>query len=331
MKYSLKEPRKQKEDPSQKIINDGQQNQSFTYQEKNREKFNHLREHEFMLIDKPRVDSYHAAISRYVHPGDTVIDLGTGLGILAFFAAQQGAKKVYAIDHADIISAAKRVAEFNKLDNIEFLQTHSKQLTLDSPVDTIIHEQMGNFLLDEHMVENICDLRDRLLRKGGRIIPDTFELFIEPVKFIDSEHVPMIREMKIHGIDFSCLQEKGAEELYAFLWRSDPACVEYFLCDPQPVYKFNLQTVNLADIPTTLSYSRPIRHAGRLDGFIVYFRCLLDDDIVITTGPFQNRATNWKYWLLRVESVLYKEGDILQFQLKAQDLQIPSTWQWYFK
>ncbi len=331
MKSFFKKKRKHKINISKKTNNRKQQNSSQKYIGKNKEKFNALREHEFMLIDKPRIDSYHSAISRFVKPGDTVIDVGTGVGILALFAAQQGAKKVYAIDHSNIISVAKRVARFNKIKDIVFIQTHSKQLTLDSPVDVILHEQMGNFLFDEYMVDNICDLRDRLLKKGGRIIPDTFELFIEPVKATDSHHVPMIRELKIHDIDFSCIKEKGAEELYSFLWRNDPAAIDYFLCDPQPVYRFDLQTINPVDIPDAFDYSRVIRHAGRLDGFVVYFHSIFDNDIILTSGPVQNRGTNWKYWLLRVESAIFKKGDIINFQLKADDLKIPATWRWNFK
>jgi type I protein arginine methyltransferase len=331
MKSGLKKLTKKKNLLSEGINNQDQQDSTKKYQEKNKGKFNHLREHEFMLTDKTRVESYHDAISRFVHPGDTVIDLGTGTGILAFFAAQKGAKKVYAIEHADVISAAERVAKFNEINNIEFIKTHSQQFSIDAPVDVIIHEQMGNFLLDEYMVDNICDLRDRILKKGGRILPAKFELFIEPVKVVDSQHVPMIREMKIHGIDFSCLQENGAEELYSFLWWSDPTAIDYFLCDPQPIYTLNLETIKPSDIPVELNYSRVIKHAGRLDGFIVYFRCIFDDDLSLTTGPVRNRATSWKYWLLRVESAPYKEGDSLHLQLKADDLKIPTTWQWNIK
>jgi len=314
---------------SKKLLNRDPKNSSSTYQKINKEAFDHLREHELMLIDHHRVDSYQAAIARFVHPGDTVIDLGTGVGILAFFAAKQDAKKVYAIDHSKIIWIAEQVAIFNKIDNVEFIQIHSKQLTLAAPVDVIVHDQIGNFLLDEDMVENICDLRDRLLKKGGRIIPDTFDLFIEPVKIIDSQHVPLIKDMNIHGIDFSCLQEDVAEEDYSYLWKSDPATVDYYLCDPQPIYSFNLQTINPGDIPDALEYSRVVQHAGRLDGFIVYFRCAFDEDIEITTGPFQNRATSWKYCLLRVETAFYEQGDLLNFELKADDLRFPPTWRWH--
>ncbi len=149
------------------------------------------------------------------------------------------------------------------------------------------------------------------------------------MKIIDSQHVPLIKEMNIHGIDFSCLQENVAEEEYSYLWKNDPETVEYFLCDPQPIYTFNLHRINPGDIPYDLGYSRVVRHAGRLDGFIVYFRCSFDDDIEITTGPFQNRAASWRYCLLRVDSVFYKQGDLLNFELKAGDLRFPNTWRWY--
>lgn len=40
--------------------------------------------HEKMLSDRLRIENYYHAISRHVHPGDVVVDLGTGSGILAF-------------------------------------------------------------------------------------------------------------------------------------------------------------------------------------------------------------------------------------------------------
>jgi len=46
-----------------------------------------------MVFDKVRMDVYHEGISRNVKHGDVVVDLGTGTGILALFAAQQNPKK----------------------------------------------------------------------------------------------------------------------------------------------------------------------------------------------------------------------------------------------
>jgi len=58
---------------------------------------------------------------RSPEPEGTLLDLGTGTGILALAAARFGAKRVIAIDHDPIaISTAKENARRNKIDNIDF-------------------------------------------------------------------------------------------------------------------------------------------------------------------------------------------------------------------
>ena len=46
--------------------------------------------HRWMLRDDVRNEAYRAAINKVVKPGDTVIDMGAGSGILSLFAAQAG-------------------------------------------------------------------------------------------------------------------------------------------------------------------------------------------------------------------------------------------------
>jgi protein arginine N-methyltransferase 1 len=53
-------------------------------------------EHETMLPDFVRVDTYASALRRHIKVGDVVIDHGAGMGILAILAARQHAT-VYAI------------------------------------------------------------------------------------------------------------------------------------------------------------------------------------------------------------------------------------------
>jgi len=50
-----------------------------------------------MLIDKVRMDAYHSAIFNNVSDfkDKIVMDVGTGSGIMAIFAAKAGAKQVY--------------------------------------------------------------------------------------------------------------------------------------------------------------------------------------------------------------------------------------------
>lgn len=68
-----------------------------------------------MIRDKVRTDAYKKAIEQNKHlfKGKTVLDIGTGTGILSLFAAECGAKKVYAVDNADIAYFAKEIVKTN--------------------------------------------------------------------------------------------------------------------------------------------------------------------------------------------------------------------------
>jgi predicted RNA methylase len=68
---------------------------------------------ESMLLDKARCDAYREAIHRIVKPGDVVVDLGAGTGLLSFFALQAGARHVYAIEMSRIADAAAELIEAN--------------------------------------------------------------------------------------------------------------------------------------------------------------------------------------------------------------------------
>ncbi|CAE8642566.1 unnamed protein product [Polarella glacialis] len=77
-----------------------------------------LKNQEGMLRDKRRVEGYRQAFKAHAAQlqGATVMDIGTGSGILAFLAARYGAKKVYAVEASpDMARAASRLARANGL------------------------------------------------------------------------------------------------------------------------------------------------------------------------------------------------------------------------
>ena len=69
-----------------------------------------------MLEDHKRTGAYYAAVmqNRAQFVGKTVLDVGTGSGVLALFAAKAGARKVYAVEATDMAKHARRLVHANK-------------------------------------------------------------------------------------------------------------------------------------------------------------------------------------------------------------------------
>ena len=140
-----------------------------------------------------RMNAYHAAIQRYVTSQDCVADVGTGTGVLAFFAAARNPRKVYALDHSKkMMDYARATAKANGIANVTFVVSPSYEFRPAEPLDVIVQEQMGYALFDEGMLEVILDVRDRCLKPGGRILPGEFEFYLEPVQLLEKERIPMI-------------------------------------------------------------------------------------------------------------------------------------------
>lgn len=287
-------------------------------------------EQERMLADGPRMRFYAAAIARHIHPGDRVIDLGTGTGILAAFAVRAGAAKVYAIDHSKILTHARTLAEANHLPNVEFVPVHSTAFKLEEKVDVIVHEQMGDGLFDEEMVANVTDLRDRLLKPGGRILPAQFELYCEPVTLNDARRVPFLWEMNVHGYDYACMERHRPQEpAYYLRASSDPSLVDHFLGEPHPVLAIDLHTLHSADLPLELRFRRKVINAGRLDGYVVFFKAKVDADLSLGSGPLDpGRAPHWGFRLLRTDHDEFALGDEIEVRLTVGRWPDLDSWRW---
>jgi protein arginine N-methyltransferase 1 len=292
--------------------------------------FADFHEHERMLSDRPRMAFYQAAIARQVRPGDHVIDLGTGTGILAALAARAGAGTVHALDHSEILDHARTLAQANGVANVTFVATHSTAFTLDRRVDVIVHEQMGDCLFDEAMVTNVSDLRKRLLKPGGRIVPAGFDWFCEPVRIRDDRVVPFLWEINAAGYDYSSLaRHRPHDPRYYRAGSSDATLVAGFLGQPAPALTFDLHTADDTTLPRELRLVREVTSPGRLDGYAVYFRARVDADLTLDTSPLNpGRAPHWGYRILRTDARTVAAGDRLVLHLQVERWSDPDTWRW---
>ena len=106
--------------------------------------------HRSMLIDEVRTTSFLRAILGAVKPGDVVLDMGCGTGVLSYFACIAGARRVYAVEQGPIIELAKAICQRNGYqERVIFLNDWSTNIDLPEPVDVIITETIGNLGFEE--------------------------------------------------------------------------------------------------------------------------------------------------------------------------------------
>jgi SAM-dependent methyltransferase len=122
--------------------------------------YSDIGEHAWMLLDRIRVEGFARAIRKIVKPGDVVVDIGTGTGILAVIAAKAGAKKVYALDRSPILDVAKELFKENGVDHIiEIIKGDVRKAKLSQPPNVVVGEMVGNLGIEEDILGLFTTIR----------------------------------------------------------------------------------------------------------------------------------------------------------------------------
>jgi histone-arginine methyltransferase CARM1 len=128
-----------------------------------------------MLQDKIRTGTYREGIFKNAadFKDKVVMDVGCGSGILSIFAAQAGAKKVYAVEASDMADCARTLVKHNKWDHvIEVIKMKIEDITEDiipeKSVDCLVSEPLGTYLFNERMLETYVIARDKFMKPISR-------------------------------------------------------------------------------------------------------------------------------------------------------------------
>ena len=130
--------------------------------------------HRTMICDRVRTEAFQCAVAEVVRPGDVVLDVGAGSGILSLFAARAGASRVYAVEATTVAALAEQLAAANGVsDIVRVIQGDMFDVELPERVDVIVSEWLGGFGIDEGMLVPVIAARDRWLKPGGTMIPQS--------------------------------------------------------------------------------------------------------------------------------------------------------------
>ncbi|XP_008786717.1 probable histone-arginine methyltransferase CARM1 isoform X1 [Phoenix dactylifera] len=137
-----------------------------------------------MLQDYVRTGTYYAAVieNRVDFNGRVVVDVGAGSGILSLFAAQAGAKHVYAVEASEMAEYARKLVSGNPLlgQRITVVKGKVEEVELPEKADILISEPMGTLLVNERMLESYVIARDRFLGPSGKMFPSLGRIHMAP-------------------------------------------------------------------------------------------------------------------------------------------------------
>jgi SAM-dependent methyltransferase len=132
--------------------------------------------HFSIVHDQARNKAYDAALRNAIFPGCTVLEIGTGTGLLAMMAARAGAARVITCEADPAIAAAARenVAVNGFADRVTVVNKHSSALDLADVgglADILVSEIVSNDMVSEGALPAHADAVPRLLKPGGAVIP----------------------------------------------------------------------------------------------------------------------------------------------------------------
>ncbi|CAF2040224.1 unnamed protein product [Rotaria magnacalcarata] len=263
--------------------------------------YGYLSQQQNMMQDYIRTSTYQRAIldNSIDFAGKVVLDVGAGSGILSFFAAQAGARKVYAVEASSMAQHAKTLAENNHLGHcIQVIAGKIEEVTLPEKVDVIISEPMGYMLYNERMLETYLHAK-KWLKPNGKMYPTTGDLYVTP--FTDEalymEQVGKANfwyQQSFYGVDLTTLRDSALDEYFK------QPIVDNFdirICLARPIkYTVNFLTANEEDLhEINIPLSFQMTTAAVVHGLAFWFDVSFNgtsSQVWLSTAPTQP-LTHW--------------------------------------
>lgn len=287
-------------------------------------KYDSLRIHDMMLSDNIRTQIYQKAIEANVRDGNVVIDVGTGTGILALFAAKAGAKKVYAIEATGIIDLARQIAKENRLDRqIEFVKAKAEEVDIPEKADCIVSEWLGVFAVQENMLPSAASVRDRFLKSEGKMLPEKVSLFLALVedKELYDEKIGKWNK-RPYGLEYTNFAVCQTNDVHVNTFTPDN-----LLSNPIEIIGIDMKYVKDSNFDKKKSFK--VARDGICHGLAGWFQAVFPGGIILDTSPGQP-LTHWRQAYFPIsEPVRISQGEevLIRFATVADNEIVHFVWE----
>lgn len=276
---------------------------------------------ERMLVDAVRCDTFREAIRRTVKPGDLVVDLGAGTGLLSFFAVQAGARHVYAIEMSGIADlTAELIATNGMEEKITLIRGNSKKVRLPERCDVLVSETLSSFCFDtENTIEYMADARERFLKPGGRIIPEVCDTVLMP--FSSDECGLGKIPAKFYDIEFNAFRRKRFA-LPELIRASGKKLVE--ISRPEKCHHVDFYRDAKTPGPAMVVFKDCAE--ARLDGFLGWFDCQLCPGVSISNSPRLPLTAWWQLFFPMFEQPHVQTGETIFLKINPNMVAGEAEW-----
>jgi protein arginine N-methyltransferase 1 len=241
-----------------------------------------------------------------------VLDIGAGNGILSLLAVQAGARRVFAVEPADVIQLARELAAANGYaDRITFIQGLSSEIDLPERADVIVSDLRGVLPVYKAHIPAIIEARQRHLADGGLLIPLRDTLRAAPVQLADHY------EEKISSWDAApCgLNIAAGRAFAANRWTQVQAPADALLAAPVRLGVLDYPSIASPDISEAVEMEAT--QSGRLHGVVVWFDTELAEKVAFTNAPGEPETIYGQGFFPALEPVELESGDVISFALSA--------------
>jgi predicted RNA methylase len=284
--------------------------------------------HRTMIRDRVRTEAFRAAIDALVRPGDIVLDVGAGSGILSVFAARAGAARVYAVEQTSVAVLAQELAAANGVEDIVRV-IHGDVLDIEPPerVDVVVSEWLGGFGIDEGMLVPVITARDRWLKPGGAMIPRSVTAWAALVhdRYL-ADMVSFLRDMP-YGLRLDDLVEKTVNEiLYSGTFRHRTA--DDMRSEPSRLWTTDADLIPLAQARAAHEAEMllPVRNHGAANALALWFSAEIAPGISLSVGPGEP-PTHWGMTTAPLSSpVELRPGMVVRARVRTTPAQPVGTW-----
>jgi predicted nicotinamide N-methyase len=276
----------------------------------------------WMVLDEARTRAYAEAIREVVRPGDVVLDIGAGSGILGLLCAKAGAKRVYAVESSGAVELVREHVRDNGLEEVvQVFHADLRDLSpedLPEPATVVVSEMLGHFAPDEHQ-HRLYGAARRLAAPDARWMPSSYRMVFSPARPPGLE-AELAALSDVHGVRLPTLMRRLLSRPVQVTLQADDLVGAQVLGPPIAVD---------APLPEAFEAAVTVDRDGPVTAIAASFVATLAPGVELCAATSWKLPSHWRHTLFPLDPALdCRAGDRLSVLVRPRLITDRETYAW---